>query len=269
MSEEIEALRQRILALAPTTVTRPTLVYFDIIGIAWPIRCLLHLQQVDYELIQISVQQWNYRDAAGEQVLKRSFTNGHVPLYVDQQIRISQSLPILQYLAERNGMLGQGDIEKYAVLELVNHAYDALFHFNGMLQIMVRRGVSDEVVAARLDAFMGKSQWGLVSNGYDNHLRGFQNYLESNSAQSGYMVGPDLTVADLHAFNVLCNWYKAFSRERFADYALLEDYIQRIANYPGVADYVQTAQEPTAWFQLPEVAIRLTSPEELQGLVKL
>lgn len=34
MSEEIEALRQRILALAPTTVTRPTLVYFDIIGIA-------------------------------------------------------------------------------------------------------------------------------------------------------------------------------------------------------------------------------------------
>ena len=91
MSEEIEALRQRILALAPTTVTRPTLVYFDIIGIAWPIRCLLHLQQVDYELIQISVQQWNYRDAAGEQVLKRSFTNGHVPLYVDQQIRILYS----------------------------------------------------------------------------------------------------------------------------------------------------------------------------------
>jgi len=34
MSEEIEALRQRILALAPTTVTRPTLDYFDIIGIA-------------------------------------------------------------------------------------------------------------------------------------------------------------------------------------------------------------------------------------------
>lgn len=269
MSEEIEALRERILALAPATVTRPTLVYFDIIGIAWPIRCLLHLKQVDYELIQVSIQQWAYRNEQGEQVLKRAFTNGHMPFYVDQDISISQSLPILQYLAERHGMLGNGEADKYSALEVMHHAYDALFHFNGMLQIVVRPGVGDDVVAARLEAYMGKSQWGLVSNGYDNHLRGFQNYLEGNAAQSGYMVGNDLTVADLHAFNVLCNWYKAFSRERFAEYPVLEDYIQRVAAYPGVAEYIQTKQELTTWFQLPQVAIRLTSPEELEGLVRL
>ena len=83
------------------------------------------------------------------------------------------------------------------------------------------------------------------------------------------MIGTDLTVADLHAFNVLCNWYKVFSRERFADCSVLEDYIQRIADYPGVADFVQTAQESIVWFQLPQAAIRLTLPGELQGLVKL
>jgi hypothetical protein len=66
------------------------------------------------------------------------------------------------------------------------------------------------------------------------------------------------------------NWFKAFDREVFStELPRLDAYIQQIAEQRGIADYIRTLQEPTVWFQLPEVAMRLTSPEELQGLVSL
>jgi len=37
----------------------------------------------------------------------------------------------------------------------------------------------------------------------------------------------------------------------------------------NIADYILNVQEPTVWFRLPTVALRLNSPEELEGLVKL
>ncbi|MBL6692048.1 MAG: glutathione S-transferase family protein [Pseudomonadales bacterium] len=264
---DINTLIQRIRGLSSETVTRPTLVYFDIIGIGWPIRCLLHLKAVDHELIQISIAEWAHRDDEGNQVVKAAFVNGHVPLYVDPDVRISQSLPLLQYLAEKHDMMGNSVQEKFRVLEIMNHAYDALFHFNGMLPVNITIGIDEENARRRLESFMGRGQYGLATNGYDAHLKGFSSYLAQNESGSGYFVGSELTIADLHAFNLLCNWYKAFDRERFAAYPELEAFIQRIAEIPGVADYIANQQEPTSWFRLPQIAMRLTSEEELEGLI--
>ena len=36
---------------------------------------------------------------------------------------------------------------------------------------------------------------------------GVRNYLELNESGSGYIVGERLSMGDLHAFNVLTNWY--------------------------------------------------------------
>ncbi len=267
MNPSVTALRDKIASLEPGTVSKPTLVYFDIIGIGWPIHCLLHLKDVDYDLTRITIQDWMYRDDAGEQALKRAFPNGHVPLYVDTEISISQSIPIMLYLAEQHGLAGADMHQRYQVMEVMGHAYDALFHFSGLLQIIIRTGMDDEVVEARKNAYMGRGQWGVVSGGFDNNLIGFQNYLRRNPAGSGFFVGSDLSIADLHAFNVLCNWYKAFDRERFSAYTELDQFIQRIAKIPGVTDYIERKQEATPWFQLPQIAISLTSAEYLQGLL--
>lgn len=260
-------LYDRVGKLDPATVDKPTLVYFDIVGIAWPIRCLLHLAKIDYELIQISIFQWLDRDEAGNQALKHAFRNGHVPLYVDSEVSLNQSQIILDYLVGRHGLDGATQAERFAVREVMCQAYDALFHWNGMLTVNIRNGISDELAEARLAAFMGQGQWPLVSEGFDNNLRAFDRYLQANPAGGGFFVGDRLTIADLSAFNVLCNWYKAFDPERFtAGYPRLEAFVQQIAAIPEIADYIATKQEPTTWFRLPEVAMRLTSPEELQGL---
>lgn len=268
LAGKVEALCRTVGDLVSNSSATPTLVYFDIIGIAWPIRCLLHLNNVDYRLVQVSIGEWAYRDAEGGQPLKRCFPNGHVPLYVDGSTRLTQSNQIMLYLARKYGMAGQSQEQELAIMEVMAHAYDALFHWNGLLQIIIKIGISPDVVDSRLDAFMGKGVWGVASNGFRNHLNGFENYLAANPSNSGFFVGEQLSVADLHAFNILCNWYKAFDREVFVEsYPTLERFVQRVGAIPKVADYIRTKQEPTTWFPMPNLAIRLTSPGELQGLL--
>ncbi|MCB1694267.1 MAG: glutathione S-transferase family protein [Pseudomonadales bacterium] len=272
MSEQdsggIEALCRTISGLNEQSVSKPTLVYFDIIGIAWPIRCALHLAGVDHDLIQISIGEWSQRDSSGAQVVKRCFRNGHVPLYVDQDVYLNQSTVIMDYLATKHDLAGDHEKERRAIAEVCAHAYDALFHWSGLLQIIIKRGIPDDVVEARKEAYMGRGVWGVATGGFAGHLDGFVRYLEANPSRSGYFVGNRLSMADLHAFNVLCNWYKAFAPETFSgSYPQLDAFIHRIAATPRVKDYIDNLQEPTTWFNLPQIAIRLTSPEELQGLV--
>jgi len=260
MDQDLQVLAERIRGLGTDTVTGPTLVYFNIVGIAWPIRALLHLKQVDYEFIPVTYMQWG--------AVKSLFTNGHVPLYVDREIMVSQSIPIMTYLAEQHGMAGNNQAQRFAIQEVMSHAYDALFHWNGLLQVIIKMNIPDDVVEARKQAFMGRGRWGIVSNGWNNHLNGFVRYLEGNADDSGYFVGSELTIADLHAFNIMCNWYKAFDRERFvAEYPLLEAFIQRIGAIPRVNDYIRNLQEPTSWLPLPDAAIALATPGALDGLV--
>ena len=268
IADQVADIAQRISRLSPQSVEKPVLVYFDIVGICWPIRCLLHLKAVDYELIKIPLQAWAYRSPDGKQPLPASFRNGHVPLYVDPDVYLTQSNVIMAYLAEKHDLLGDDIAEKLACMDVMAHAYDALFHWSGLFQVNVRMNTPDEVVASRLEAFMGHGSWGLLSDGYNRNLDAFERYLNSNPDQdSGFMVGSRLSVADLHAFNVLCNWYKAFDRNAFvANHPRLDDYVRSVASIPEVDDYVRHHQEQTLWFPLPQLAVKLTAPEDLKDL---
>jgi len=259
------ALRERIQKLSPGTIEKPTLVYFDIIGIAWPIRVMLHLSEVDYELIQISILEWSQTDQQGNPMLKPCFTNGHVPLYVDSDVELNQSALIIEYLADRYGFMDGEGPSRTAALEVMAHAYDSLFHWNGMLPVNIRLGMSDDEAHRRLDAFMGKGVYGLSSNGYRQNLDAFDRYLAKSSGD--YLVGDNLTVADLHSFNALRNWYKAFAPEVFrSEYPQLDEFVQRVEAMPGIRDYMDKHQEPTTWFNWPKAALRLTSESELDAI---
>lgn len=264
---EARALRERIVNLSPATVSQPTLVYFDIVGIGWPIRAMLHLADVDYELIQISVAHWGQQDEQGARLLKPAFTNGHVPLYVDSHVSLNLSSLILEYLAERNGLIAGSGNGRIAAQEVMGHAYDALFSWSGMLGVTVRRGLTDDEAERRLNAFMGDGVFGLGSNGYRTNLDAFVRFLEKNDSDSGFFVGDTLTVADLHAYNVLNNWYKAFAPEVFAaEYPQLDAFVGRMQSVPKIRDYIDHRQEKTVWFNLPDVAMRLTSEAELSAV---
>lgn len=272
MSHDLAAraldLAKRIDELTPETVEKPTLVYFDIIGICWPIRCLLHVADVDYDLISVPMELWFQENEKGERLIAQHLRNNHIPYYVDPEVAISQSTVLMHYLAEQHDMLGDNKKEKLAISDVIAHSYDALFHWNGMLPVNVAIGIDPDTVEKRLKSFMGDGVWGIATNGYHNHLKGYERYLDANPAgDTGFIVGSRLSIADLHAYTVLYNWYKAFDRETFSKtYPRLDDYARRIGNLPKVADYIDTLQEKTTWLPLPGIGLRLTTPEELTGL---
>ena len=266
----VSALAERLDALMTAPVAKPTFVYFDFVGIAWPIRCLLHLARVDYELVQISFPEWLTRGADDESILKKRLRNFHLPLWVEGDLRLTQSTVISLHLAERHDLVGDSPAERLAAQEVVAHAYDALFHWNGLFPVNATVGVPEDVARARVDAFLGQGSWGLSGNGYRRNLDAFERYLEANPSESGFIVGERLSVADLHAFNVLCHWYKAFDPPRFRDaHPRLDDYVERIATLPGISDYIRNVQEPTIWIPLEGFGLKLSRAEEARGLTSV
>ncbi|TNE58914.1 MAG: hypothetical protein EP340_03935 [Alphaproteobacteria bacterium] len=274
MSDDLAGQAREIAArlqnLSTGSADKPVFAYLDLIGIGWPIRCLLHLKQIDYELISIPIQVWLQTDEGGEVILRKATNNAHVPLYVDGEVSLNQSLSILEYLGDKHGLMGDTPAERWGVKEVMAHAYDALFSWGGLLPIIAKINVPDGVVEARLQAFLGDGPpWGIVGGCYGRNLKSFENYLDANAHNAGgFMVGSRLSVADLHAFNVLCNWYKAFDPERFkAQHPKLNDFVLRIAAIPEVRDYIQNHQEATTWLPIPPLGLRLTTPEALVGLI--
>ena len=265
LERETLALQQRLKSLSSSSVEKPTLVYFDIVGIAWPIRVMLHLRDIDYELIRISLPQWAQTDANGKSLLKACFTNGHLPLYVDSEVELNQSALVIEYLADRYGFLPSAGVERTMALEVMGQAYDALFHWNGMLPVNIRIGMSDEEAQKRLAAFMGEGVYGLSTDGFRLNLNAFQRYLAKS--ESEYFVGDSLTAADLQSFNVLRNWYKAFAPDVFqSEYPRLDGFVRHIEGLPEIRAYIENSQEPTTWFQWPQAALRLTDAEELRAI---
>lgn len=268
--QRLRDLADRIDHLMAAPSGKPVLVYLDVIGLGWPIHCLLHVAGVDYDFVRVSLLEWIAETPDGDPILKSRVHNGHLPLFVDGELRLNQSNVILAYLAERHDLFGDGPAERLAAMEVMAHAYDSLFHWNGMLPVNATINVPEDVVKDRLAAFLGDGTWGLSNNGFRNHLDGFVRYLQANPAESGFMVGERLSVADLHAFNVLANWYKSFEREIFStEYPALDDYIERIATVPAVSDYIRNHQEPTTWLPYPNVGVALTTPEETLGLTSV
>lgn len=121
---QVRQLTAQIRNLTGPVVTRTSLIYFNIIGICWPIRCLLHMKDIDYELIQVSIQQWFYIDSQGKQPLRTCFRNGHLPLYVDGEVNLGQSNLIMMHLGEKHDLIGDNHLEKLAAMEVMAHAYD-------------------------------------------------------------------------------------------------------------------------------------------------
>ncbi len=270
LQKRAQVLAERIDVLMSSPTARPTLVYFDFVGIAWPIRCLLHLAKVDYELVQISFPEWLVLAPEGDSLLKQRLRNFHVPLFVEGDLRLTQSNVIAQHLAERHDLLGDSPRERLAAQEVMAHAYDALFHWNGLFPVNATVGVPGDVAHDRLEAFLGNGTWGLSGNGYRRNLDAFDRYLEANPTQSGFMAGDRISVADLHAFNVLCHWYKAFDQKRFSEaYPRLDHYVERIATIPAISDYIRNVQEPTIWIPLEGFGVRLGRPEDACGLTSV
>lgn len=272
IAARVEVLKERLNALSPSKIEMPTFVYLDIGGIGWPIRVIFAVAGQKFDDIRIPFEDWmgaGTPNVFKEKTLVQHFPNGHVPLYVDKDVELQESLVIMEYLGKKFGLMGQGMQEELMVKQVLIQAYDAIFHYDGIFTVNFGKNQKPPDYA--------KKQQSDFAYFFNGKMMVFSGILARNPANSGFMVGKKLTVADLFCFHVICNWYKCYLEEYFPGdfaqkYPELELYIQRISGIPEIGDYISTKQSPTTW--LPNVwgecmgmSRHLSTPTGLVGLV--
>jgi glutathione S-transferase len=194
-----------------TTVTKPTLTYFDSVGRAEVLRLILEEAGVDYDYIAMpGFAGWLERReeylssgkvhppslplSLSRLVLVLSDTPhaiahsgklafGQLPLYEEPGFVLVQSVAIARYLAMKHGLQGTNDTEA-ALIDQANEGVQDVW--NRLTQVLVFTPESEQPEA--------KAK--LIKDYLPAQLAYFSRLLEKNG-NSGYLVGGHLSYADL------------------------------------------------------------------------
>ncbi|OQR72837.1 glutathione S-transferase Mu 1-like [Tropilaelaps mercedesae] len=194
--------------------------YWDIRGLAQPIRFLLAYKEVDYEDKRYSCGP--PPDFDKSQWLDEKFTLGldfpNLPYLIDGDVKLTQSLAILRYLARKFDLDGQSCEEKRRV-ELVEQQL-ADFRMN-----WVRLCYSPKFTEER-DAY---------EQSLPNNLKAFSEYL----GERPFFAGDRLTYVDFLVYEMLAQHF-VFSKTSFANFKNLTDFIDRIEALPTLKKYLDS-----------------------------
>lgn len=191
----------------------PVLGYWNLRGLAQPIRLFLEYLGEDYEerlYGRDDIEKWQ----------KEKFTLGlelpNLPYYIDGDVKISQSLAIIRYIADKNKLLGNDPNERAKISMLEGAALD------------IRTGVAR--IAYRNDFQQLKVEF---LEKLPSVLRMWSDYLKDKQ----YLMGSSVTHPDF----IL---YEAFSVLKYLDphcldaYPNLSAFQQRIESLPRIKAYM-------------------------------
>ncbi|GBL79814.1 Glutathione S-transferase class-mu isozyme 1 [Araneus ventricosus] len=196
---------------------KPVVGYWEVRGLGEPIRYLLHYKNVDFE-------DKRYQLADRESWEKVKFTLNldfpNLPYYIDDDVKLTQSVTILRYLAAKYGLDGKTPAEKLRVslseqqitdfrTSLARVCYDPNFE-NVKPEFVKRVPIQLKFVAD----FLGNRK---------------------------FLAGDSLTYVDFLAYEAL-DFYLYLIPNVLADYPALKEYHQRIRNLPELQAYLKSPQ---------------------------
>ncbi|KAI1290298.1 Glutathione S-transferase [Halotydeus destructor] len=202
----------------------PLLGYWDNGSLAEPIRFALHHAQVDFQDKRYSSGPdkgvWYEQDMPK---LDLDFPN--LPYYIDGDLKLTQSLAILRYVARKYGLAGKpGDevlveMAEQQAIEYVTKSFPG------------SKAKRLEVLPAQLDAFT--------------------KYLGDKK----FVVGDDVTYADFLWYENL-QYHRVFEPSQFENRDVIDAYVKRIEQLPNIAKYMASPaynrQGFSSWSDLPE-----------------
>uniref|UniRef100_A0A914XF13 Glutathione S-transferase n=1 Tax=Plectus sambesii TaxID=2011161 RepID=A0A914XF13_9BILA len=197
------------------------LTYFDIMGLAEPIRLMFAQAGVEYENVMIPDED----DDPTWEKLKPTTPHCQLPiLEVDGKV-LAQSVAISNYLAKKLGFDGQNEWESAKAQELVQAINDV------RQQVRAWRKEEDEKKKAEI---LKKLEHDVVTPYFDRH----EKFLAKNG--SGYFVGSHVTQADLHIFNTLQWWQNNhLFTEAFKNHPKIGEFVEKIANLPNIKKWIE------------------------------
>ncbi|GFS39621.1 glutathione S-transferase Mu 1 [Nephila pilipes] len=192
-----------------------TFGYWNIRGLAEPIRVLLHYKKVDFEdkRYVLGTDEWSNEKFN----LGLDFPN--LPYYMEGDIKISQSTTILRYLARKHGLDGKDDKQKLRVSLAEQQIVD-------MRMALINLSYSDNFESAKGD----------FTKKIPDQMKQFEKFLGDRK----YIAGDEITYVDFLAYETF-DLYRLFQADALEGCPNLQAFQNRIKNLPELRGYLNSA----------------------------
>jgi len=204
-----------------------TLAYWDIRGLAHPIRTLLHYVGEEYEdkMYSVTGEAPNFsRESWLTDKFNLNLDFPNLPYYIDSDIKISQTNAILRYIARKHNMCGTTDAERAMVDMLADQVMD------------FRNGFIVLCYGSSFDAQLPSFKEQLPAK-----LQQFETFL----ADKQFIIGDKLTFPDFHLYEMLFA-HREISPDCLTNFPKLVAYMSRFEAVPAIKAYMESDK-----YQLP------------------
>ena len=201
--------------------SKPILCYWDIRGLAQPIRLLLVHTGTDFEDKMLSCGPAPGFDKScwfdNKYSLGLDFPN--LPYYIDGDVKITQSNAILRHIARKHDMLGKNDKERAMVDMMADESMDLR---NGWVRLCYNPDF-DNLKEAYLKGLASK-------------LERFSKFL----ADKAWFAGDSLTFVDFVMYELI-DQHKFLAPNCLKKFPNLEEYRTRFEELPKIAEYMKSS----------------------------
>jgi len=200
----------------------PTLGYWDMRGLASPIRYLLEYTKTPYEERRYKAEgppTWSRKDWTDEkETLGLDFPN--LPYLIDGNVKLTQSCAILRYIARKHDLCGKTDQERASVDMMEHEIYDFKEGFV-------------ELCYSGQDGFEGRKANYL--KGLSAKLQRFEKFLGTKH----WLAGEHISFPDFFFYEVL-KVHTLFEESCLKEFPALHKYIERFEHLPEIAAYMKS-----------------------------
>eukprot|EP00775_Hariotina_reticulata_P013740 gene13740-13861_t len=200
-----------------------TLYYWPLRGRAEVIKLLCAAKDVELEIVE-----------PGDYAIMKS-DREHYPFgqMVDGDVDMTQSNAMIRHLARKHDLYGISDKEQAHVDMLI----DGVESIRGKYLVLIYQDELKEPAKSTYWKTHGARDNADSRNG-GAHFDYLEQYLGRNSDGTGYVVGSNLTAADLCVWEIVDLHLRIFKEEMEPAYPLLVAHHKRIAELPGIKEYL-------------------------------
>ncbi|KAH7644654.1 glutathione S-transferase [Dermatophagoides farinae] len=205
-------------------MNKPTLGYWDLRGLGQPIRLMLAYAGVDYVDKRYNIGPNFDRSEWLNEKFNLGLDFPNLPYYMDGDVKITQSMAILRYLARKYNMDGTNEQERLRISMAEQQTHD-------MFMAMVRICYDPNMENLRVD--------------YLKTLPDSLKLMEKFLANHDYIAGSKISYADFYLYEYLCRM-KVMVPEVYGQFENLKKFVERIESLPRIAEYIKK-QKPTTF----------------------
>lgn len=198
----------------------PTLAYWKTRGLAQPIRLLLHYIGQDFDDVKFEMGEGP--EFNKEEWLSKKFTFGlefpNIPLYIDGDVKISQSNAIIRYLGRKHDVAGKTEQERIMVDMLLDYYKD------------LRNSIDNVTYSPDYD--------NMKSELFDSMKKEQLPLLEARLSKGNpWFIGEEVTIVDFPLYEILDN-LRAMKTDILDGFPKLKEFMSRLEELPEIKRYM-------------------------------